>query len=240
MMRPKSVGCGVLAGLVLCLFSILSAPSDVGADGGAATFFLARQDTGAEVTASAPLAMNGASPITFDLRVRDAGSMAKAGWQATLLIDACEFQTPAGSAIVLSDMFSNVIPLRKVTLLENDTIQIMLGQVMLGGSTTADAGKLASMTLTPKAARSCAAGGSELAQMRFSGAPLTQWLAPGGASLPLQTRPGYVKRGPAAVTLSQFAATSGESAWPLMVAISFAVLLGAAGCIRLFAHRSQP
>ena len=110
------------------------------AEGGAAAFFVAHADTHAEATQDNPITVSGAQPVSFEVRMRDAGTAEKAGWQTSLLIDACEFETPAVSAIVLGDMFGIGIPVRQVLPVENDVFKIKLGQVMFPGSTKSAAG----------------------------------------------------------------------------------------------------
>ena len=227
----------VLVAFASSLLTDLSLPLPVRADGGVATFFIAHADTHAEATSSNPISASGATPVIFELRIRDAGSAEKAGWQAALAIDACVFETPAESAIVLGDMFGAAVPVRQVLAVQNDVVKLKMGQVMFTGSAKADTGLLASVTLTPKATRACPSGGtgmaSQLSQVAFATTPLTQWVAPGGGILPFQTRTGYLARKPGAVTLVHFGATSGAISWPLIAAGALAVLAGAAGFVRL-------
>ena len=160
--------------------------------------------------------------------MRNAGTDDKAGWQTSLLIDACEFETPAVSAIELGDMFGIGIPVRQVLPVENDVFKIKVGQVMFPGSTKSPDGLLATVTLTPKPQRACPSGATGAAawQIPFADAPGTQWSAPGGVKLPFQTRPGYFSRGPGAITLAQIEATPDEVAWPLILLAVLVVLAG--------------
>jgi hypothetical protein len=237
MLRYGRVGCvlGLLSALLLSRVAL--------ADGGTATFFIAHPDSHAEATTDDPVKIIDSKPTSFEVRMRDAGSAEKAGWQTTLSIDACEFEVPATSAVVMGDMFGAAIPVRQVLPVQNDVIKIRLGQVMFPGSIKSAGGLLATVTLTPKVARSCPSGaaGTDPAEISFVDAPGTQWSAPGGLiKLPFQTRPGYISREPGAVTLVQIRATAEGIGWPLILAAVLAVLAGVAALTGALVGRSRP
>lgn len=227
---------------ILGLFLGTAAASIVQAQGGTATFFIAHPNTHSEATQGDPLRLSGVQPVSLEVRMRNAGSVEKAGWQTNLLIDACEFETPAVSALVLGDMFGAGIPVRQVLPVENDVLKIKLGQVMISGATTAADGLLATVTLTPKAQRACPSGGAGAAsgKITFTAAPGTQWSAPGGVKLAFQTQPGYFTRTPGAVVLAGAKATSVGIGWPLILLGAAVVLAGAAALIRPRVRRLQP
>ena len=128
--------------------------------------FLAHADTHTEATAQNPIKITGGTPVSFEVRVRDGGTGDKAGWQTSLSIDACEFETPSDSAITLGNMFGGAIPVRRVMPAQDNTIEVTIGQVMLAGTIKSEAGLLATVTLTPKAQRSCP---SEFYRRRLGG-----------------------------------------------------------------------
>lgn len=227
---------------VLWLLSAVAAPSIVRAQGGTATFFVAHPGTHAEATQNNPLRLSGIQPIVFEVRMRDAGAGAKAGWQTSLAIDACEFETPAVSALVLGDMFGSGIPVSQVLPVENNVLKIRLGQVMLFGSTTRADGLLATVTLTPKAQRSCPSGGAGTAsnEIRFADVPETLWSAPGGVKLAFLARPGHVIRSVSAVTLAQSSASDAGIDWPLILLMAAVALAGLIVLTRILSRRSQP
>ena len=90
---------------IVCLTGvILLAPlSGQGqAQGLSATFFIAH--AGAHEDASVlPIIAVGGRPVSFEVRVRDAGTTLKAGWQARLVLDACRFETPAPADVRFGD-----------------------------------------------------------------------------------------------------------------------------------------
>lgn len=219
--------CGAWA---LGLLLAVAAPLAVRADGGAATFFIAHPATHAEAAQDNPIAVSGAQPVSFEVRMRDAGTAEKAGWQTTLLIDACEFEVPSASAVVLGDMFAIGIPVRRVLPVQDDLIKLKLGQVVFPGSIKSEAGLLAEVTLRPKPQRACPSGaaGEAVGQIRFAAAPGTQWAAPGGVKLPFQAQPGHFIRTSGAAASAQSAANRTAVGWPLLAVALTALLAGAA------------
>ena len=221
---------GLACACVLGLYGAFIASTLVWADGGTALFFIAHPDTHAEATQDNPIAVSGVQPVSFEVRIQDAGTAEKAGWQTSLLIDACEFETPSESAVVLGDMFGIGIPVRQVLPVQDDVIKLKLGQVLFPGSIKSEAGLLATVTLRPKAQRACPSGATEEAvgQIRFAEAPGTQWSAPGGIKLPFRAHPGYLTRDSGAMPPTQAAATVTTPGWPLLAVVLVALLAGAA------------
>lgn len=236
-MQPRWLARGLS---VLGLLLAVTLPAAVRAQGETATFFIAHPGVHSEATQDNPIQLAGVQPVSFEVRMRSAGAVEKAGWQTSLSIDACEFETPALSAIALGDMFGAGIPVRQVLPVENDVFKIKVGQVLFPGSTKSPDGLLATVTLTPKLQRACPSGATGAAawQISFADAPGTQWSAPGGVKLPFQIRPGYFSRGPGAITLVQIAATSSGVAWPLILLAGLVVLAGVIALTRV--RRSQP
>ncbi len=218
--------------LVLALLGMAgieaAAPQDT------ATFFIAHPDSHTEATSDQPLPARGSESVSFEVRVVGAGSAEKAAWQTVLQVDACEFETPASADIRLGDMFGGAVPVLEIRPVQANTLSIKLGQVFFVGSINADAGLLATVKLTPRTVRACPDGGTAggrpdgLTEVRFAGAPTTQWSAPGGVKLPFQAHPGYLTRGPDAITLTQAKATTTAIGWPLLAVVLVALLTGAA------------
>lgn len=83
-----------LLGSLLGTFLVPSPATPNPAQELAATFFVAHVG-GQEDASVVPITVVGGRPVTFEVRVRDAGTMQKAGWQIRLLLDACRFEIPA-------------------------------------------------------------------------------------------------------------------------------------------------
>lgn len=237
-MQPRWLARGLS---VLGLLLAVTLPATVRAQGETATFFIAHPGAHAEATQDNPIQLAGVQPVSFEVRMRSAGAVEKAGWQTSLSIDACEFELPSASAIVLGDMFGAGIPVRQVLQVDEDVFQVKLGQVMFAGSITAADGLLATVTLTPKAQRSCPSGGAGVStgQIRFSDPPGTQWSAPGGVKLAFQARPGHFTRVPGAVALAEAEAAAAGIGWPLLLAVATAVLVGLFALVRVLPRRSR-
>jgi hypothetical protein len=231
----------VCLGCVLGLLCTVLLPMVALADAGTATFFIAHPDSHAEAAPNNPLVIVGGMPGSFEVRMRDAGTVEKAGWQTILSIDACEFEIPSVSAIVMGDMFGTSVPVRQVLPVQDDLIKVKVGQVLLPGSISSADGLLATVTLTPKAQRACPSGaaGTNPAEISFAPAPSTQWSAPGGVKLQFQTRSGYLTRGPGAVTLVQFEAAATGVSWLLILPATLAVLAGAIALTGVLVRRSH-
>ena len=241
--RPTRVSAGwwAVVFMVTCALVLYGGSiQPVAAQGQTATFFVAHRDTHTEAMVYDPLPAPGGQPVVFEVRIRDA-SDEKAGWQTMLMLDACEFLTPASADIVLGDMFEGAVPVLQVLPVENDVISIRLGQVYFNDSVSARTGLLATITLQARAGRDCPSGATgspntlspALSVVRFAGLPDTQWFTPDSQKLPFTTRPGYLNRRAAAVTLSAFTAfpVSRTPLGPLVLIVSFCLVFA------LIAHK---
>ncbi len=147
--------------LLALLFAGLTAASaftsaQAHAPNGTATLFVAHRETH-EDASLVPIPAAGGQPVPFEVRVREAGDGAKAGWQIRIALDACRFETPLASNITLGDYLSSgtVISVGPAVELKGNQVLINAGQFNLEGSTTAAEGLLATITVTPKRSFQC-------------------------------------------------------------------------------------
>ena len=141
-----------LAGVIL--LAPLAGPGQ--AQGPSATFFIAHAGTHEDASVL-PIIAVGGRPVSFEVRVRDAGTTPKAGWQARLVLDACRFETPAPADVRFGDfmMPGSLIPVGPKIEQKGNAILIDQGQFTLSDATQAPGGLLATITVTPKARVDC-------------------------------------------------------------------------------------
>lgn len=145
-----------LLGSLLGTFLVPSPATPNPAQELSATFFVAHVG-GQEDASVVPITVVGGRPVTFEVRVRDAGTMQKAGWQIRLLLDACRFEIPAVQDILFGDYMTSgaLIPVGPTSAQSGNIISLDLGQIALGDFTTASDGRLATITVTAKTRVAC-------------------------------------------------------------------------------------
>jgi len=170
--------------IFVCLAGVVAlAPITVlgTAPGLAATFFIAHADTH-EDAAVVPLIAMGGRPVTFEVRVRDAGSSAKAGWQARIVLDACRFETPSATDVQFGDYMASGSPISVGPKIERNGNRILIdqGQLYLVGDTTASSGLLATIKVVPKTQVGCPDPGGIPPSEATAAFDLALLAAPGG------------------------------------------------------------
>ncbi len=192
---------------------VLLAPADT------ATFFIAHPGTHAEATSGNPIPAPSGTDVTFEVRMRDAGSGDKAAWQVDLQLDACKFE----SSPVSMDLSSGVWPAGsipafspnpKITLSGN-VLHIQAGQLLIQPPYVAvPEGLLATMTVRTKGFLSCPAGGTPSTDTTivFRPAPGSFLSAPGGTKYTMTLNTGYLAYAPVNTPTPTSTATSTPTA----------------------------
>lgn len=154
-MRKLSALTPFLMGVV-CVLLLLPSPAWGQVQTLSATFFVAHSDTHEDASV-VPITVLGGRPVTFEVRVREAGTTPKGGWQVRLLLDACRFETPAAKDILFGDYLTpgSLISVGPEIEQTGNVIRIELGQIALANFTTAPSGLLAEITVTAKAHVAC-------------------------------------------------------------------------------------
>jgi hypothetical protein len=170
--------------MIVCLAGVILLAPFAGpgqAQGPAVTFFIAHVGTH-EDASDRPIIAIGGRPVSFEVRVRDAGTTPKAGWQARLELDDCRFETPAAADVRFGDfmMPGSLIPVGPKIELKGNSVLIDQGQIALTGATQAPSGLLATITVTPKARVDCPDPGSAPLAEVTAGFDLAILAAPGG------------------------------------------------------------
>lgn len=170
--------------LLICLLGVLLVPSSITqgqTQDLSATFFVAH--AGSHEDASVvPIAVVGGRPVTFEVRVRDAGTTPKGGWQTRLILDACWFETPAVEDISFGDYLAPapLIPVGPKIEQVGNVIRIDQGQVGLSDYTTAPSGLLATITVTARPRAACPDTGATPSEEATVAFDLAMLGAPGG------------------------------------------------------------
>lgn len=222
-----------------------------------ATFFIAHPG-GVEATAGNPILVSGGDTVTFEVRMRDAGSGNKAAWQADLLLDACKFETTPVSVSFVGNIFQGfgsvfstgpTVELDKYTG-EVNVLHISFTQTSIdqdGPWPTTSQGLLATVTVKTKALPSCPKPGTPTTNTTIAFRPspgsFVAEPAPGvGQVAPKYTmtlNTGYLTYTTTAVTLTQMEATSTAIGWPLLAAVLVALLAGVGALAWRSAQRAR-
>ncbi len=181
-----------------------------------ATFFIAHPG-GAEATAGNPIPAPGNSAVTFEVRMRDAGSGEKAAWQIDLQLDACKFAT----APVLMSLAGGLWPAPPTSIpafnpnpkvsLSGNVLHIQAGLLLIQPPyVTASQGLLASFTVQTKAVPNCPAGGTPTADttITFRASPGSFVSSPQAIKYTMTLKTGYLTYTPHAGSTFTPTATS--------------------------------
>ena len=164
-----------------------------------AEFLIAHPGTGVEASVGNPIPAPGGSDVTFEIRLRDADSADKAGWQADLLLDACKFETSA--SLVIVSFTGNIFPDGAIALpdkqvdLDGNVLHVMMGQLLFSAPyVVATEGLLATVTVRAKLMPDCPAGGSPANEttVAFRPNPGSFISAAGGTKYEMTLNTGYL------------------------------------------------
>ena len=163
-----------------------------------AAFFVAHVGTHEDASV-VPIPAVGGHPTAFEVRVREAGTSAKAAWQVRVILDACRFETPTAADVHFGDYMAAYAPIPvgpKIALVGN-RILIDVGQLLISDAETAAAGLLATITALPKPRVACP--DANVAPPEQATADLTYPVlaAPGGVTYDVTTFAGRFAYAPA-------------------------------------------